>query len=87
MSDNRELTREVLCEKINAVKKTAYTKDVLADESYLGGDLGIDSIEMLEIWFHVESQLGAQIGDEAKRDVYTIGQVLDVVSEHLTEKM
>ncbi len=71
--------RDALFEKINVVKKTAFTKEDIPDDSYLGGDLGIDSIEMLEIWFHLEKELSIKIGDDLKRDVYTIDQVLGVL--------
>ena len=71
--------RDALFETINVVKKTAFTKEDIPDDSYLGGDLGIDSIEMLEIWFHLEKELSIKIGDDLKRDVYTIDQVLGVL--------
>jgi hypothetical protein len=31
---------------------------------------------MLEIWFHTERGLGLRLDDAAKRDVYTVGEVL-----------
>lgn len=65
-----------LCGAIQEVKRLALDPATLDPTLYLGGDLGIDSIEMLEIWFHAERSLGLNLGDAAKRDVYTIGEAL-----------
>lgn len=67
---------------LNAVKRTSHPHAALAPDRYLGGDLGIDSIEMLEIWFRAEKSLGMKIPDEAKRDIYTVGEVLAVLDAH-----
>ena len=50
---------------------------------YLGGDLGVDSREMLEIWYELEQRLGIRIKDEEKRDLYTLGDVVAVVDAKL----
>ncbi|MET3133684.1 acyl carrier protein [Oxalobacteraceae bacterium GrIS 1.11] len=69
------------CQALNAVKRSSLS--TVQAEQYLGGDLGIDSIEMLEIWFRIETSLGMQIADTAKRDIYTVGEVLDVLERHV----
>lgn len=81
MSNTTELLR-ALCAAINAVKRTALSADAMDPDHYLGGDLGIDSIEMLEIWFRVEKAAGLRIPDEAKRDIYTVGEVVQVLQRH-----
>ena len=40
---------EQFCAAVNAVKKSGYSRDTVGEDNHLGGDLGIDSIEMLEI--------------------------------------
>ncbi len=65
------------CKAVNLVKKQSLTIDNITPKLYLGGDLGIDSIEMLEIWFCIEKELGIQLDDIEKRDIYTVGQVLE----------
>lgn len=67
---------------LNAVKRTAHPVALLSADQYLGGDLGIDSIEMLEIWFRAERALGIRLPDEVKRDIYTVGEVLAVLAAH-----
>lgn len=71
------------CEAVNAVKRTALSAATVDVDHYLGGDLGIDSIEMLEIWFRVEKMLGLQIPDTAKRDIYSVAEVLAVIERHV----
>lgn len=65
------------------MKRISIAPSDLETTQYLGGDLGIDSIEMLEIWFHAERILGIRLPDSAKRDVYTIEQVLTVLQTHI----
>jgi len=86
MPDEDGRLRDTLFEKINIVKKTAFTKEKIDDDTYLGGDLGIESIEMLEIWFRIEKELGIKINDESKRDIYTIGQVVGVLKNDCNDK-
>lgn len=70
---------EAFCSAVNAVKRSALAAHTLDRSQYLGGDLGIDSIEMLEIWFRIEKICDTQIPDDAKRDIYTVDEVLNVV--------
>lgn len=72
------------CLAVEAVKRISLNASTLDPQQYLGGDLGIDSIEMLEIWFRTEKTLGIKIPDTAKRDIYTVGQVLDTALDHMT---
>lgn len=77
-----EKIRSAFCEGLHQVKRISIDPGDLDATQYLGGDLGIDSIEMLEIWFHAERMLGIRLPDSAKRDVYTIEQVLTVLQAH-----
>lgn len=71
------------CESLNQVKKTGLRPEDMTEESFLGGDLGIDSIEMLEIWYELEQRLGVTIDDAEKRDIYTVGEVAAVIAPKL----
>lgn len=66
-------------EAINDVKKTGFTPESVEPDFYLGGDLGIDSREMLEIWYELEQRLGVRVPDAEKRDLYTLADVLAVL--------
>lgn len=82
MAANNDLL-DAFCEAVNAVKRVALSADTVGVEQYLGGDLGIDSVEMLEIWFRMEKALETQIPDTAKRDIYTVAEVLAVLERHI----
>lgn len=73
-------------ECINTCKKTAFTPGIIGLDAYLGGDLGIDSREMLEIWYEIEKNLGVEVHDSMKRDIYTIEDVINVFTKVLAEQ-
>ncbi|AJQ97074.1 acyl carrier protein [Gynuella sunshinyii] len=68
---------------INDIKFTAFSPDTVELDDYLGGDLGIDSVEMLEIWYDIEKALNIKVEDHEKRDLYTLGHVLEKVTSKL----
>ena len=76
---NRNDAMALLLQVINDIKKTGFTPDAVDPEFYLGGDLGIDSREMLEIWYELEQRLEIRIDDSDKRDLYTIADVLSLL--------
>jgi acyl carrier protein len=68
---------------INDIKKTGFTLDTVEPESYLGGDLGVDSREMLEIWYELEQRLNIRVQDAEKRDLYTLADVVTLLESKL----
>ena len=77
---------EEIIATINEIKRTGFTADSVEPDFYLGGDLGIESKEMLEIWYELEQRLGIQIDDSEKRDRYTLQDVIDVVKSRLGDR-
>ena len=73
----------VVLDVINDIKKTGFTTDTVDHDSYLGGDLGVDSREMLEIWYEIEQRLSVVINDAEKRDLYTLGDVVVLLQSKL----
>ena len=73
-------------ECINDCKKTAFSPEIIGLDAYLGGDLGIDSREMLEIWYEIEKKLGVEIHDHKKRDIYKIEDVIRVFELAIEDK-
>ncbi|MBD7923974.1 acyl carrier protein [Xanthomonas sp. Sa3BUA13] len=71
---------------INEIKRTGFTVDTVEPDFYLGGDLGVDSREMLEIWYELEQRLSVRIADSDKRDRYTLQDVVDVLSAQLNNR-
>lgn len=84
MSEEMKIINTLL-DVINEIKKTGFSAETVDQDFYLGGDLGIDSREMLEVWFDVEQKLGIQIHDYEKRDLYTISDVVNRIKEKMTE--
>lgn len=78
-------TLVALLQAINEVKQTGFTADSVDPEFYLGGDLGIDSREMLEIFYELEQRLDIRIDDGEKRDLYTLADVLQVLQLKLDQ--
>jgi len=73
----------MLLQAVNDIKKTGFTPDSVDPGFYLGGDLGIDSREMLEIWYELEQRLGIRVDDSEKRDLYTLSDVVSVLEGKL----
>jgi acyl carrier protein len=73
----------ILIDVINEVKKTGFSPENTSPDFYLGGDLGIDSVEMLEIWYDFEKALGISVSDSEKRDLYTLEDVIRVAQTKL----
>jgi acyl carrier protein len=73
----------VLLQVINDIRKTGFTPETVEPDFYLGGDLGIDSREMLEIWYELEKRLGIYVDDTEKRDLYTLADVVKVLGSKL----
>ena len=60
--------------------------DSVPEDAYLGGDLGFDSIEMLEAWVDIQRNLGIVIEDSEMIDILTIGEVVDLILTKNPEK-
>jgi acyl carrier protein len=74
---------EEFCDVVNRLKRTGLRADDVDAQAYLGGDLGIDSIEMLEIWYDLEQRLSVSVDDAEKRNIYTVDEALGVVAGKL----
>ena len=72
---------------INEIKQTGCGPKSVESYFYLGGDLGVDSREMLEIWYELEQRLAIRVKDEEKRDLYTLGDVVKIVESKLNTQV
>jgi acyl carrier protein len=68
---------------VNKVRGTDFDIEVIDIDSFLGGDLGIDSREMLEVWYEIEKALDIKVHDYKKRDKYTVRDVVGACEEAL----
>ncbi len=83
--NERNEAMDMLLQAINDIKKTGFTSDSVDGGFYLGGDLGIDSREMLEIWYELEQRLGVRVDDSEKRDLYTLSDVVSLLEAKLEQ--
>lgn len=77
---------ETVLAAINEVKRTGFTPDTVEPDFFLGGDLGIDSREMFEVWYELEERLGIKVEEGDKRDRYTLQDVVTVLSGILGDR-
>lgn len=77
--ETKTKTLKSVLDAINEIKKTGFEPESVDLDFYLGGDLGVDSREMLEIWYELEQRLDMRVQDEEKRDLYTLGDVVALV--------
>ncbi len=77
--ETKTQTLKAVLDAINEIKKTGFEPESVDLDFYLGGDLGVDSREMLEIWYELEQRLDMRVQDEEKRDLYTLGDVVALV--------
>ena len=76
----RNEVRQVICDVFNKIKRVdMFNLDNVAEDAYLGGDLGFDSIEMLEAWVDIQKGLNIVIQDSEMIDILTIGEVIDLI--------
>lgn len=85
MSELKNTMFETLIEVTNDVRATNFTAESVDYDSYLGGELGIDSREMLEIWYEVEKKINVEISDYEKRDIYTVQDVIDIFEKKIKD--
>jgi acyl carrier protein len=79
----RESVMAVVLDVINEVRRTGLTCESVEPDFYLGGDLGVESREMLEIWYELENRLHIRVEDSEKRDLYTLGDVVGILNRKL----
>ncbi|ULR29567.1 acyl carrier protein [Dickeya fangzhongdai] len=73
----------VVLDIINGIKNTGFTPDVVELDSFIGGELGVDSVEMLESWYEIEKRLHIKVNDGDKRGIYTLGDLIGTIEAHL----
>jgi len=76
---NQDVILENVINIINDVKSTGFSAKHADMDFYLGGDLGIDSVEMLEIWYEIENALKIKVEDGEKRNLYTLEDIVNII--------
>jgi acyl carrier protein len=84
--DKKSEVMDAFCAVVNGLKRTGLRPEQLKTELFLGGDLGIDSVEMLEVWYDLEQRLGIRIEDSEKRNINTVDDALAVAERKLVDR-
>lgn len=85
MMDRTEI-RNVLAEAFEVAKEEEIDPATIRDEAHFRDDLGIDSLDVMEVIFEVEDRLKISIEEEDMQGIETVGQVIEVCERKLAEK-
>lgn len=79
-----KFTREKVREELHAILGGhAQAGASVTDSSHLVGDLGIDSLGVMEVLADIEDRFHLSIPDEALRDVDTVSSVVRAIEARL----
>ena len=79
-----EFTREkVRAELLTLFRNHAQAGATVTEASHLVGDLGIDSLGVMEVLADIEDAFKLSIPDDALRDVDTVGSVIRAIEIRL----
>lgn len=73
--DVREKIIDLLSDKLG------YEKDEISEDKDLINDLGIDSLDMIEIVMGIEETFGLKIADQEVNGIKTVGDLLQKTEE------
>ena len=57
--------------------------DEIKMDDTIGGTLGADSLDKVELVMAIEEEFGIEVPDEEAEKVTTVGDMMDLVSKHL----
>lgn len=74
----RELARERIVELLEGFDKVAADKEITEASSYIQ-DLGLDSLDVVEVIMEVEHEFNIQIPDHEADTLKSVGQTVDYI--------
>lgn len=82
-----EFTREnVRTELLALLRAHAQSGALVTESSHLIGDLGVDSLELMELIADIEDKFGLSIPDDALREVDTVASVFRAIEKRLEKE-
>ena len=76
---------KILAEVRTLVEPYTDSAEDISEQSELVGDLGIDSLGVMEVVCDIEDQFDMVIGDDELREVATLGDVVAAIEGRLRE--
>lgn len=82
------MTREEVIQKVNEflIEEIEIEQDLLKDDALLKDDLGIDSLDFVDIVVIVERRFGFKIKPEEMAEVRTLLQFYDYIERKVNDK-
>ncbi|EAZ63797.1 mitochondrial acyl carrier protein [Scheffersomyces stipitis CBS 6054] len=74
----RELAKERILELLEGYDKVDASKEITEESSYVQ-DLGLDSLDVVEVVMELEHEFNIQIPDNEADSLKTVGQTIDYV--------
>lgn len=59
-----------------------YGRTVVVDEQQALVDLGLDSLDLIEIWIDLESYFKIDIPEEESKNIKTVKDIIDLVNKY-----
>jgi len=79
-------THEMVVDEVRAViKQHTDAKADITEQTELVGDLGIDSLGVMEVVADIEDKFELTIGDDQLREVATLGDVVKAIEQRLRQ--
>ena len=78
------LSREQVLEQIKSElsQKLGIEESEITEDASFEGDLGADSLDLVEVVMDLEDQFGLKIPDDDARELTTVGKAIDYVIAH-----
>ena len=83
---DRTEIRNVLAEAFEVAKEEDVDPSTIGDDVKLRDDLGVDSLDVMEVIFEIEDRLKVSIEEQDMAGIETVGQVIDMCEKKLAEK-
>ena len=80
---NREEIRAKLKELLTVVDHEIGQRADTGDDVDIREGIGLDSLQIVELLFEIEENIGPKIEDEEAQSIRTVGQLLDLVEKKL----
>ncbi len=77
-------SREEILEQVKGAlsEKLGIEESEITEEASFEGDLGADSLDLVEVVMDLEEQFGLRIPDDDARGLTTVGKAIDYVIAH-----
>lgn len=83
---DREALRAKLKDMLAIVDEDIAKRAKVGDDIEIREGIGLDSLQVVELLFEIEEQIGVKIQDDEAPKIKTVGDLLDLVLKKLAEK-